>query len=859
MPVSTTSPSAAGPALPAAASALLERHGAALRTYLGQLPGADARRIEGVMHDAGVALGAAGEIDDEPVVWLFARARQQLVGAGQRAEVLLADVAETDEAIETDNDAAAAHRAFGRLTGKQQEALRLKFQFGFDTAEVARITGLSGSGAAGLLQHAMGRIVHAMPAAPGASGVRVGDPRLIAYALDEMGPEEKRAFVESFADGKALLEASEVVRRAAHELKHLLETGAPPPRRRRAKRGVPAWVWTVAFMGLAIGGFAWWRLASATPQEESASRSTPAASKRADERISGGRSTAEGTKRETPAVVRTKANRELRPGEADWERKAFGRGQREAAAGADGGAAEKSRGGRDETSPRSEAASRREDPARRADEENVVENHDEDVPAVAWPTGSAGGVGAVGAGEPAGKPRNSPGAAVGSNSMQQQAIFSGKVNEGLAQKSAGHGMARPLSGLAEAKRQLRSGVWPQPAPIPAKDWLPPAPLERRMPAAPSAPVEVQAEIAPSPFSPGRQVVRVVVLARPGPPPVRAPASIVFAIDVSDSMDAPNRLPLVREGVRRLAERLRPDDRVAIVTYAATARVVRASAALGEGVGELRASLEALEAGGRTNGHEGLSLAYETARGARSESGPTVVILCTDGSFNLGETDEHVLAEMAGRASADGIALSVFGFGRSDRNDPRLELLARQGGGRSCYVNTRDEAERLLAGQVDGLLEPVAAQVGWRVAFNPARATRARRLAGEDEAVTAELLPGRGLAALYEFDARGAIGGEWGEVKVNYTHARTRESAQVVHVLEGRIADDARTSPEFRFAVAMAELGRVLHDAPERAPAALDRLEEWAATSLPDDAGGYRRELLETVALARGAATGRGGR
>jgi Ca-activated chloride channel family protein len=314
--------------------------------------------------------------------------------------------------------------------------------------------------------------------------------------------------------------------------------------------------------------------------------------------------------------------------------------------------------------------------------------------------------------------------------------------------------------------------------------------------------------------------------------------------------------LVQAGVRLLAERLRPDDRVAVVTYAAAAQEVRGSEPIGVGGRELRAALAGLSAGGRTNGYEGLMLAYDTARAARRASGINAVILCTDGNFNLGETDEQALAALANRFAAEGIKLSVFGFGRSDRNDLRLELLARAGGGQSCYVNTEEEAERLLAGQVAGLLEPVAREVDWRVSFNPERVAEAQRLGGQDGEVASELLPGRRLAAVYELNLRAeaeAAVATLGRVRVDFLPAGERRPALMQQTLAAPSRDWAQASPGFRFAVAMVELGRILQAEPAQAPPALDQLERWVVAHLPDDAGGYRRELQETLRIAREAA------
>ena len=281
--------------------------------------------------------------------------------------------------------------------------------------------------------------------------------------------------------------------------------------------------------------------------------------------------------------------------------------------------------------------------------------------------------------------------------------------------------------------------------------------------------------------------------------------------------------------------------------------------LGDGGAELRNCLTELEADGQTNGWEGLQLAYATARKGRVESGLNVVVLCTDGNFNLGETDETVLAAFAAQQAAGGIKLSVFGFGRSDRNDLRLELLAMKGGGRSCYVNTREEAERLLAGQIEGLVQTVASGVALDVKFDPERVGEVERVDGRaDDATGAsaqELLSGRAIEALYEVNLkRGCESpGSLAELGVSYRLPGSAVDRQQRFKPEAMVMAWPRAGAGFRFATAWAEFGRILQAGPVSAGSDLDGLEAWVQRMLPEDAGGYRQELLENVAAARLAA------
>ncbi len=801
------------------------------------------------MQQLATEIGDPREMDDDPAVWLFAKARLLLVGAGQRADVLLADGPEGDETGEIQDSRVAVHRAFARLTGKQQEALRLKCQFGFNPEEVARITGLSAGGASGLLQHAMSRVVEAMPKDEGKYADRLGDARLIAYALDEMEAAEKRAFVASMPDGKALLESAELIRRAIRELTQILQNGAPPPRRRR-RGGFPVLRWAMVLAGVAVAVAAGWWFLSGRDGREAESFSASSA-KDAEAKVE---REAEPDDEQAAATVSGRTRkRELRPGEADWERKAFGRGSGQSAGltGEGGGAAASNETAAAEAGADTISA----EPTLPDEDEPEKESRRvrEDSAVVLLPAG-VGGAGAVGGTSADKPPENAAGAWTGSNSAETRQVGKGEKPVGRERVTA-VAPRPPEPGLKDLQRALGQGQWPSPEAVSPAALLKQVPPEWPARGAQTRPLAVRMEMAPSPFAPGRQVVRVVVQARPAPPPVRPPANLVLAIDVSDSMNAPNRLPLVQAGLQRLAERLRPDDRVAVVTYAAEARQVRGSEPIGDEGRGLRDALAGLSAQGRTNGYEGLTQAYDVARQARTDKGLNAVILCTDGNFNLGETDNQTLARMAARFAADGIRLSVFGFGRSDRNDLRLELLAQEGGGQSCYVNTEEEAERLLAGQIEGLLEPVARDVVWRVDLDPAQVEDVRALGGS-EATVPELLPGRNLSSFYEFtlrDSAKAPAQGWGEVQVDYFAARGAQPARLSQPVVATNDEWSRTTPGFRFAVAMAELGRILQAEPAGALAALERLEAWVRENLSDDAGGYRRDLLDTIALARQAA------
>lgn len=328
------------------------------------------------------------------------------------------------------------------------------------------------------------------------------------------------------------------------------------------------------------------------------------------------------------------------------------------------------------------------------------------------------------------------------------------------------------------------------------------------------------------------------------------------------MAAVNRLPLVQDSLRRLLPRLRPDDEVGIVAYAGESRLTL----LPTRVEQSRVILDALDrlqAGGQTNGGAGLELAYELAKTRAAPVGLNAIILCTDGGFNVGATSEEELLGIVDRYGGTRVELSVFGFGRGTRIDGRLEALAARGHGRSGYLNSGRDAERVLTEQVDGLLAPLAKDVEVEVEFNPARVKNYRLLgydaetdaeAGESARRGASVLPGHTLTALYEIEpASGALPeAEILKVRVGYAlpEGGPRSLAEFTLKEQGRKFEEA--SPDFRFAAAVAAFGEALRAGPKEGGVRLAQVEAWGRETLGDDTGGYRSEFLRLVAEARAA-------
>jgi Ca-activated chloride channel family protein len=413
-----------------------------------------------------------------------------------------------------------------------------------------------------------------------------------------------------------------------------------------------------------------------------------------------------------------------------------------------------------------------------------------------------------------------------------------------------------------------------------------------------APIAASLEVAEAPWAPQHRLVRIGLKAREVPNTHRAAASLVFLLDVSSSMNQPNKLPLVKQSLRLLIGRLRPDDHVAIVTYAGNAGLVLPSTPVAQ-TREILNALDGLTPATGTNGSGGIHLAYEIAQANFRKDGTNRVILCTDGDFNLGITSEGDLVRYIEGKARTGVFLTVLGFGMGNYKDSTLEKLADSGNGNYGYIDSHREAEKLLVEQVSSTLVTVAKDVKVQVEFNPARVARYRLIGYEnrllrkedfnlDKVDAGEIGAGHSMTALYEIvpvgvesdadfapvdelkyaprgtlnarlempgSGRDAINHELLTVKVRFKKPDSffgwRRS------LEFPLVDTstpfARASADFRFAAAVAQFGMILRGSPYRGDATLADVSAWAssAASPADDPGGYRTEFIDLVRKTQG--------
>ena len=293
------------------------------------------------------------------------------------------------------------------------------------------------------------------------------------------------------------------------------------------------------------------------------------------------------------------------------------------------------------------------------------------------------------------------------------------------------------------------------------------------------------ESTAAPWNGARRLVRIGIKALEIDPYERKPANLVFLLDVSGSMNDPNKLPLLKRGMRMLVEQLDEHDRVAVVVYAGASGLVLPSTRAIDKTSIL-AALERLRAGGSTNGGAGIELAYDVARRHFIEEGVNRVILATDGDFNVGTTSRGDLVRLIEKQRESNVFLSVLGFGTGNYKDAMLEELARHGNGNHAYIDSPLEARKVLVEQMGGTLITVAKDVKIQVEFNPAQVDAYRLMGYENRMLEArdfnddrkdagEIGAGHTVTALYEVVPKGATSMELPEVDGLKYQQRTSEA------------------------------------------------------------------------------------
>lgn len=289
---------------------------------------------------------------------------------------------------------------------------------------------------------------------------------------------------------------------------------------------------------------------------------------------------------------------------------------------------------------------------------------------------------------------------------------------------------------SNVRRMLRQGVRPPADSVRAEEMINYFDYGHPGPSSLATPFRVTTEIAPAPWNGKRQLLMIGIKGYDVPKAQLPPSNLVFLIDTSGSMQSEDKLPLLKQSFARLVEQLRPQDRVSIVVYAGSAGLVLPPTP-GSDKDKILGALDALGAGGSTNGGAGIQLAYATARQAFVKGGVNRVILATDGDFNVGTTDQKALETLVGDQRKSGIALTTLGFGQGNYNDSMAERLADVGDGNHAYIDTLQEARKVLVQEMQSTLLTIAKDVKIQIEFNPAQVAEYRLIGYENRLLNRE--------------------------------------------------------------------------------------------------------------------------
>ncbi len=433
---------------------------------------------------------------------------------------------------------------------------------------------------------------------------------------------------------------------------------------------------------------------------------------------------------------------------------------------------------------------------------------------------------------------------------------------------------------ANVRRMLRQGVRPPADSVRAEEFINyfsyghPAPQSRE------APFRVSTELAPAPWNAKRQLLMVGIKGYDVPKATLPPSNLVFLIDTSGSMDEPNKLPLLKQAFAQLVPQLRAQDRVSIVVYAGSAGLVLPPTP-GDRHGEILAALEQLQAGGSTNGGEGIQLAYAMAKQGFAKGGVNRVILATDGDFNVGISDRRALETLVGDQRKSGVALSTLGFGDGNYNDTMAERLADVGDGNHAYIDTLQEARKVLVDEMQSTLLTIARDVKIQIEFNPAQVAEYRLIGYENRALKDEdfandkvdagdIGAGHEVTALYEIALAGSGGERLPPLRYAGKRATPPEAGtadEIAHLrLRYKLPDAAASKlietpvlrsqlkagpgESLRFAAAVAAFADALRGGTQMQGWDWDDILAAARNAQGADRWGLRAEFLQLVAAAR---------
>ena len=436
---------------------------------------------------------------------------------------------------------------------------------------------------------------------------------------------------------------------------------------------------------------------------------------------------------------------------------------------------------------------------------------------------------------------------------------------------------------ANVRRFLQQGQKPDPQAVRVEELVNYFRYDDAAPRDKETPFSVTTEIATTPWNNKTHLMRIGIRGYDVEKNKLPPANLVFLVDVSGSMQSPDKIDLLKSGLKLLVKEMKAADKISLVVYAGNSGVVLEPTS-GAEKNKINAAIDGLAAGGSTNGAAGIELAYNMAQRGFIKDGINRIMLATDGDFNVGVTDFEQLKTMVETKRQQGVSLTTLGFGTGNYNDQLMEQLADVGNGNYSYIDTLGEARKVLVGEMQSTLFTIARDVKIQIEFNPAQVSEYRLIGYEnrvlrredfnnDKVDAGEIGAGHSVTALYEISlakdatriddlrygnntvtksTNAKTGDELAFVKFRYklpTEDKSRLINQPITVQQ-ITADLNKTSESFRFSAAVAAFGQSLRGGKYMEHYALENILALARGARGQDADGYRGEFIQLVQLAQ---------
>lgn len=436
---------------------------------------------------------------------------------------------------------------------------------------------------------------------------------------------------------------------------------------------------------------------------------------------------------------------------------------------------------------------------------------------------------------------------------------------------------------SNVRRFLNEGRLPPADAVRAEELINYFAYDYALPESSAVPFGFSTEISLSPWNPDKHLLHIGLQAFEPDPHAELASNLVFLLDVSGSMNSPDKLSLLKTSLKMLSRQLNANDSVAIVVYAGASGVVLEPTA-GNDIRKISSALDRLSAGGGTNGEAGIHLAYSLAQDAFIAGGINRVILATDGDFNVGTSDVETLKDLIKEKRESGISLTTLGFGRGNYNDHLMEQLADVGNGNYAYIDNLNEARKVLVDERQSTLQTVAKDVKIQIEFNPAVVTEYRLIGYEnrllnredfnnDKVDAGEIGAGHTVTAIYEISLVGRsssvdplryadtdtnaevafdFDSELAYIKLRYKAPKADESQLLQQAIYVRDINETllETSNGYRFSAAVAGFSQLLRGNNQTLSLSYDSVLALANTAKGDDEFGYRSEFISMVRTAQ---------